>query len=167
MKLPSLFCPYWCRNEVIAEEESLVGKRRLYYDSEKEETTVCSESEDEEEDRDDHDFSGRDDAVIWWVEGKEIEHNVQNHLLPSWALCGYVLCGLPPRMQQEKVATSAFNRPLLLSIGCRSVMQQWGSHRDAAMSELAVRLKCSLDQLQVRVSLARGTVLAACEERLS
>ncbi|CAI7930318.1 unnamed protein product [Closterium sp. NIES-54] len=55
------------RNEQIPDEQSLVGRRRLYYDAEKEETTVCSESEDEGQPSSSQlkDFSAVQDALIW------------------------------------------------------------------------------------------------------
>ncbi|GJP84725.1 hypothetical protein CLOP_g14784 [Closterium sp. NIES-67] len=57
---------FLAKNEQIPDEQSLVGRRRLYYDAEKEETTVCSESEDEGTPSSQlKDFSAVQDALIW------------------------------------------------------------------------------------------------------
>ncbi|XP_031403738.1 histone-lysine N-methyltransferase EZA1 isoform X2 [Punica granatum] len=55
------------RNQRMAEDQSVVGRRRIYYDQHGSETLICSDSEEEiaelEEDR--HDYSEGEDRIIW------------------------------------------------------------------------------------------------------
>lgn len=51
----------------MAEDQSVVGRRRIYYDQNGSEALVCSDSEEEtvEPDEEKHEFSQAEDHIIW------------------------------------------------------------------------------------------------------
>lgn len=57
----------YIRNQRMAEDQSVVGRRRIYYDQHGSEALICSDSEEEltgpEEEK--HEFSEAEDRVIW------------------------------------------------------------------------------------------------------
>lgn len=57
------------RNQRMAEDQSVVGRRRIYYDQYGSETLVCSDSEEEihEPEEEKHDFSEGEDRIVWMV----------------------------------------------------------------------------------------------------
>ncbi|KAG0563224.1 hypothetical protein KC19_8G013400 [Ceratodon purpureus] len=62
---------YLDRNQRMTEDQSVVGRRRIYYDSDGNETLIASDSEEEDPGDDDdkeepkHDFSKGEDSLIW------------------------------------------------------------------------------------------------------
>ncbi|KAJ4843048.1 hypothetical protein Tsubulata_037517 [Turnera subulata] len=75
-KLPSVdkIPPYttWMfldRNQRMAEDQSVVGRRRIYYDQHGSEALICSDSEDDiaEPEEEKHEFSEAEDRIIWMV----------------------------------------------------------------------------------------------------
>ncbi|KAJ7535833.1 hypothetical protein O6H91_12G047800 [Diphasiastrum complanatum] len=93
VKLPSTqkIPPYttWIfldRNQRMAEDQSVVGRRRIYYDSAGNEALICSDSEEEqiEEEEDKHDFTKGDDFV---VRGTIEEHGLNKSVLKLLADC--------------------------------------------------------------------------------
>ncbi|KAG0557519.1 hypothetical protein KC19_11G137000 [Ceratodon purpureus] len=62
---------YLDRNQRMTEDQSVVGRRRIYYDSYDNETLIASESEeddtgdDDDKDEPKHDFSMGEDSLIW------------------------------------------------------------------------------------------------------
>lgn len=56
----------------MTEDQSVVGRRRIYYDSFDNETLIASDSEEEDTGDDDdkdeptHDFSKGEDSLIWY-----------------------------------------------------------------------------------------------------
>lgn len=59
------------RNQRMTEDQSVVGRRRIYYDSDGNETLIASESEEEDPGDEDEkeepkrDFSKDEDSLIW------------------------------------------------------------------------------------------------------
>ncbi|CAK9145221.1 unnamed protein product [Ilex paraguariensis] len=55
------------RNQRMAEDQSVVGRRRIYYDQHGSEALICSDSEEEiaEPEQEKHEFSEGEDRVIW------------------------------------------------------------------------------------------------------
>lgn len=55
------------RNQRMAEDQSVVGRRRIYYDQNGSEALVCSDSEEDtkEPDEEKHEFSQAEDHIIW------------------------------------------------------------------------------------------------------
>lgn len=52
----------------MAEDQSVVGKRRIYYDQHGNETLLCSESDEEiteAEEEKQHEFSEGEDLIVW------------------------------------------------------------------------------------------------------
>ncbi|CAM6036269.1 unnamed protein product [Sphagnum compactum] len=62
---------YLDRNQRMTEDQSVVGRRRIYYDSDGNETLIASDSEEEDVGDDDdkehvkHDFTKGEDSIIW------------------------------------------------------------------------------------------------------
>lgn len=56
----------------MTEDQSVVGRRRIYYDSDGNETLIASDSEEEDPGDDDdkeepnHDFTKGEDSLIWY-----------------------------------------------------------------------------------------------------
>lgn len=55
------------RNQRMAEDQSVVGRRRIYYDQHGSEALVCSDSEEEllEHEEEKHEFSEGEDRILW------------------------------------------------------------------------------------------------------
>lgn len=53
----------------MTEDQSVVGRRRIYYDQHGSETLICSDSEEEiaEPEEDKHHYSEGEDRIIWYV----------------------------------------------------------------------------------------------------
>ncbi|KAK7269605.1 hypothetical protein RIF29_22338 [Crotalaria pallida] len=69
------------RNQRMAEDQSVVGRRRIYYDQHGSETLVCSDSEEEliEPEEEKHEFSEAEDRVLWMAcEEHELNDEVLN-----------------------------------------------------------------------------------------
>lgn len=51
----------------MAEDQSVVGRRRIYYDQQGSEALICSDSEEEltEAEEDKHEFSEGEDRILW------------------------------------------------------------------------------------------------------
>lgn len=51
----------------MAEDQSIIGRRRIYYDQSDNEALVCSESDDDivEVEEEKHDFSEGEDRILW------------------------------------------------------------------------------------------------------
>ena len=71
----SILCGWWdisLRNQRMTEDQSVVGRRRIYYDSDGNETLIASDSEEEDPGDDDdkeeskHDFTKGEDSLIWY-----------------------------------------------------------------------------------------------------
>ncbi|KAH9546913.1 hypothetical protein CY35_11G005800 [Sphagnum magellanicum] len=64
---------YLDRNQRMTEDQSVVGRRRIYYDSDGNETLIASDSEEEDAGDDDdkehvkHDFTKGEDSIIWMM----------------------------------------------------------------------------------------------------
>ncbi|KAH7429765.1 hypothetical protein KP509_09G065000 [Ceratopteris richardii] len=74
VKLPAVqqYPPYttWIfldRNQKMPEDQSVVGRRRIYYDQNGSEALICSDSEEEtaEEEDEKHEFSKGEDYILW------------------------------------------------------------------------------------------------------
>ncbi|XP_012082902.1 histone-lysine N-methyltransferase EZA1 isoform X2 [Jatropha curcas] len=57
------------RNQRMAEDQSVVGRRRIYYDQHGSEALICSDSEEDtaEPEEEKHDFSEGEDRILWMV----------------------------------------------------------------------------------------------------
>ncbi|KAK4848347.1 hypothetical protein QYF36_011989 [Acer negundo] len=57
------------RNQRMAEDQSVVGRRRIYYDQHGNEALICSESEEDlvEPEEEKHEFSEGEDRILWTV----------------------------------------------------------------------------------------------------
>ncbi|KAJ6400959.1 hypothetical protein OIU84_016392 [Salix udensis] len=56
------------KNQRMAEDQSVVGRRRIYYDQHGSEALVCSDSEEEiEPEEENHEFSEGEDRILWMV----------------------------------------------------------------------------------------------------
>ncbi|XP_022155279.1 histone-lysine N-methyltransferase EZA1 isoform X2 [Momordica charantia] len=57
------------RNQRMAEDQSVVGRRRIYYDQHGSEALICSDSEEElaEPEEEKHEFSEGEDRVLWII----------------------------------------------------------------------------------------------------
>ncbi|EEF47263.1 histone-lysine N-methyltransferase EZA1 isoform X1 [Ricinus communis] len=57
------------RNQRMAEDQSVVGRRRIYYDQNGNEALICSDSEEDiaEPEEEKHDFSEGEDRILWMV----------------------------------------------------------------------------------------------------
>lgn len=55
------------RNQRMAEDQSVVGRRRIYYDPHGSEALICSDSEEEiaEPEEEKHEFSEVEDRILW------------------------------------------------------------------------------------------------------
>ncbi|KAK4273280.1 hypothetical protein QN277_021714 [Acacia crassicarpa] len=55
------------RNQRMAEDQSVVGRRRIYYDQHGSEALICSDSEEEltEPEEDKHEFTDTEDRILW------------------------------------------------------------------------------------------------------
>lgn len=55
------------RNQRMAEDQSVVGRRRIYYDQHGSEALVCSDSEDDivEPEEEKYEFSEGEDRLLW------------------------------------------------------------------------------------------------------
>ncbi|XP_028781876.1 histone-lysine N-methyltransferase EZA1 isoform X1 [Neltuma alba] len=55
------------RNQRMAEDQSVVGRRRIYYDQHGSEALICSDSEEEltEPEEDKHEFTDAEDRILW------------------------------------------------------------------------------------------------------
>jgi len=55
------------RNQRMAEDQSVVGRRRIYYDPYGNETLICSDSDEEiaEPEEEKHEFSEGEDLILW------------------------------------------------------------------------------------------------------
>lgn len=53
----------------MAEDQSVVGRRRIYYDQHGSEALICSDSEEEniEPEVEKHEFSEGEDRILWYV----------------------------------------------------------------------------------------------------
>lgn len=53
----------------MAEDQSVVGRRRIYYDQHGSEALVCSDSEEDiiEPEEEKHEFSDGEDRILWYV----------------------------------------------------------------------------------------------------
>uniref|UniRef100_A0A2N9IR30 SET domain-containing protein n=1 Tax=Fagus sylvatica TaxID=28930 RepID=A0A2N9IR30_FAGSY len=62
-----LFLSIWHRNQRMAEDQSVVGRRRIYYDQHGGEALVCSDSEDDTQDPEEekHEFCEGEDRILW------------------------------------------------------------------------------------------------------
>jgi len=51
----------------MAEDQSVVGRRRIYYDPSGNEALICSDSEDDiaEVEEEKHEFSAGEDKILW------------------------------------------------------------------------------------------------------
>lgn len=51
----------------MAEDQSVVGRRRIYYDQHGSEALICSDSEEENAETEEkkHDFSEGEDRILW------------------------------------------------------------------------------------------------------
>lgn len=93
VKLPAIqqYPPYttWIfldRNQKMPEDQSVVGRRRIYYDQNGSEALICSDSEEEATDDEDekHEFSKGEDYILW----KTIEdHGLDEAVLKSLGNC--------------------------------------------------------------------------------
>lgn len=56
-----------CRNQRMADDQSVVGRRRIYYDPYGNEALICSESDEEIADSEEekHEFSEGEDQILW------------------------------------------------------------------------------------------------------
>lgn len=63
----SQICHSQHRNQRMAEDQSVVGRRRIYYDQHGSEALICSDSEEElaEPEDEKHEFSEGEDRVLW------------------------------------------------------------------------------------------------------
>ncbi|KAF3783259.1 Histone-lysine N-methyltransferase [Nymphaea thermarum] len=72
-----------CRNQRMAEDQSVVGRRRIYYDQCSSEALICSDSEEEvaepEEER--HDFNESEDNILWYL---------SNHRFNWISICNFI-----------------------------------------------------------------------------
>jgi len=63
----------------MTEDQSVVGRRRIYYDSDGNETLIASDSEEEDPGDDDdkeelnHDFSQNEDSLIWYLASTRVD----------------------------------------------------------------------------------------------
>ena len=57
-----------CRNQRMADDQSVVGRRQIYYDQDGGETLICSDSEGEvaEPEEEKHGFSEAEDQILWY-----------------------------------------------------------------------------------------------------
>uniref|UniRef100_A0A2P2LS85 Histone-lysine N-methyltransferase CLF-like HTH domain-containing protein n=2 Tax=Rhizophora mucronata TaxID=61149 RepID=A0A2P2LS85_RHIMU len=57
------------RNQRMAEDQSVVGRRRIYYDQHGSEALICSDSEDDlaEPEEEKHEFTEGEDRILWMV----------------------------------------------------------------------------------------------------
>lgn len=55
------------RNQRMAEDQSVVGRRRIYYDQHGSEALICSDSEEDiaEPEEEKHEFSEGEDRMLW------------------------------------------------------------------------------------------------------
>ncbi|KAJ7973061.1 Histone-lysine N-methyltransferase [Quillaja saponaria] len=53
------------RNQRMAEDQSVVGRRRIYYDQHGSEALICSDSEEEIAEPEKHEFSEGEDRILW------------------------------------------------------------------------------------------------------
>jgi len=54
------------RNQRMAEDQSVVGRRRIYYDRHGSEALICSDSEEDiETEEEKHEFSEGEDRFLW------------------------------------------------------------------------------------------------------
>lgn len=53
----------------MAEDQSVVGRRRIYYDQHGSEALICSDSEEDiaEPEEEKHEFSEGEDCILWYV----------------------------------------------------------------------------------------------------
>lgn len=53
----------------MAEDQSVVGRRRIYYDSHGNEALLCSDSEEDivEPEEEKHEFAESEDKILWYV----------------------------------------------------------------------------------------------------
>lgn len=59
---------YQCRNQRMVEDQSVVGRRQIYYDQHGGETLICSDSEEEPEPEEEkREYSEGEDCIIWLV----------------------------------------------------------------------------------------------------
>ncbi|XP_057516218.1 histone-lysine N-methyltransferase EZ3 isoform X1 [Amaranthus tricolor] len=58
---------FLAKNQRMAEDQSIIGRRRIYYDQSDNEALVCSESDDDivEVEEEKHDFSEGEDRILW------------------------------------------------------------------------------------------------------
>lgn len=62
----SQVCVMQHRNQRMAEDQSVVGRRRIYYDQHGSEALICSDSEEDvEPEEEKHDFSEGEDRILW------------------------------------------------------------------------------------------------------
>ncbi|KAM7495796.1 hypothetical protein LguiA_020210 [Lonicera macranthoides] len=68
------------RNQRMAEDQSVVGRRRIYYDKHGSEALICSDSEEEivEPEEEKHEFSEAEDRILWMVSE---EHGLSEEVL--------------------------------------------------------------------------------------
>ncbi|XP_074344804.1 histone-lysine N-methyltransferase EZA1 isoform X2 [Apium graveolens] len=68
------------RNQRMAEDQSVVGRRRIYYDQNGSEALLCSDSEEDtpEPDEEKHEFSQAEDHIIWTIAE---EHGLSEEVL--------------------------------------------------------------------------------------
>lgn len=69
------------RNQRMAEDQSVVGRRRIYYDQHGSEALICSDSEEDmtEPEEEKHDFSESEDRILWMAfEDHGHSEDVQN-----------------------------------------------------------------------------------------
>jgi histone-lysine N-methyltransferase EZH2 len=68
------------RNQRMAEDQSVVGRRRIYYEKHGSEALICSDSEEEtvEPEEEKHEFSEAEDRILWMVSE---EHGLSEEVL--------------------------------------------------------------------------------------
>ncbi|XP_020520541.1 histone-lysine N-methyltransferase EZ3 isoform X3 [Amborella trichopoda] len=74
---------YLERNQRMAEDQSVVGRRRIYYDACGSEALICSDSEEEfaEREEEKHEFSEGEDRILWnAIQGYGLKDEVLNTL---------------------------------------------------------------------------------------
>lgn len=61
-----LLCLFWCRNQRMTEDQSVVGRRRIYYDQNGGEALICSDSEEEiiDDEEDKREFVESEDFIL-------------------------------------------------------------------------------------------------------
>lgn len=141
------------RNQRMAEDQSVVGRRRIYYDPSGNEALVCTDSDDDiaEVEEDKHEFSAGEDRILWLVFQ---EHGLNEDIV---AVVSHFIGGTPVEIQDR------YNE---LKLKFESTQEQGSTQRNLLLEKSLSAALDSFDNLFCRRCLVFDCRLHGCSQSL-